>query len=141
MRGCWRWGRDCWRLWRRLRSSTASRLCRTGALRGLGETRAPMLANLVGYWVLGLPLGFFLCFGLKWGIYGLWIGLTLALVVIALALHCALEKRCGEAAFSCQLLAFSFVRVSVSGIRGSCWSQARRADERTVLMARQACRH
>lgn len=58
----------------------------TGALRGLGETRAPMWANLVGYWVLGLPLGFFLCFGLKWGIYGLWIGLTLALVVISLAL-------------------------------------------------------
>jgi MATE family multidrug resistance protein len=58
----------------------------TGALRGLGETRAPMLANLVGYWVLGLPLGVFLCFGLRWGIYGLWIGLTLALVVIALAL-------------------------------------------------------
>ena len=58
----------------------------TGALRGLGETHAPMWANLVGYWVLGLPLGFFLCFGLKWGIYGLWIGLTLALIVIALAL-------------------------------------------------------
>ncbi len=58
----------------------------TGALRGLGETRAPMMANLVGYWVLGLPLGFLLCFGLRRGIYGLWIGLTLALVVIALAL-------------------------------------------------------
>jgi multidrug resistance protein, MATE family len=58
----------------------------TGALRGLGETHTPMLANLVGYWVLGLPLGFFLCFGLKWGIFGLWIGLTLALIVIALAL-------------------------------------------------------
>ncbi len=58
----------------------------TGALRGLGETHAPMWANLVGYWVMGLPLGFFLCFGLGWGIYGLWIGLTLALIVIALAL-------------------------------------------------------
>jgi MATE family multidrug resistance protein len=58
----------------------------TGALRGLGETHAPMWANLVGYWVLGLPLGFLLCFALKWGIYGLWIGLTLALVLIALAL-------------------------------------------------------
>ena len=58
----------------------------TGALRGLGETRAPMLANLVGYWVLGLPLGLGLCFLLKWGIYGLWIGLTLALVVIATSL-------------------------------------------------------
>ncbi len=58
----------------------------TGALRGLGETRIPMLANLVGYWVLGLPLGLSLCFFLKWGIYGLWIGLTLALVVISVTL-------------------------------------------------------
>jgi MATE family multidrug resistance protein len=55
----------------------------TGALRGLGETRAPMVANFVGYWVLGLPLGLILCFVLKWGIYGMWIGLTLALVVIS----------------------------------------------------------
>jgi MATE family multidrug resistance protein len=55
----------------------------TGALRGLGETRAPMFANLVGYWVLGLPLGFVLCFVLGEGVFGLWIGLTLALVVIA----------------------------------------------------------
>jgi MATE family multidrug resistance protein len=58
----------------------------TGALRGLGETRTPMLANLVGYWVLGLPLGFTLCFALHWGIYGLWIGLTLALIVVAATL-------------------------------------------------------
>jgi MATE family multidrug resistance protein len=58
----------------------------TGALRGLGETRIPMLANLVGYWVLGLPLGLTLCFVLHWGIYGMWIGLTLALIVIASAL-------------------------------------------------------
>ena len=55
----------------------------TGALRGLGVTSTPMIANLVGYWVLGLPLGLILCFVLHWGIYGLWIGLTLALIVIA----------------------------------------------------------
>ncbi|MGA8629815.1 MAG: MATE family efflux transporter [Terracidiphilus sp.] len=64
----------------------AIQIISTGSLRGLGETRAPMWANLVGYWALGLPLGFSLCFGLKWGIYGLWLGLTLALIVIALAL-------------------------------------------------------
>ena len=55
----------------------------TGALRGLGETRVPMIANLVGYWVLGLPLGFILCFVMKWGVYGMWIGLTVSLVIIA----------------------------------------------------------
>ena len=58
----------------------------TGALRGLGETRVPMIANFIGYWILGLPLGLTLCFVLHWGIYGTWIGLTLALVVIASAL-------------------------------------------------------
>jgi len=58
----------------------------TGALRGLGETRVPMIANFVGYWILGLPLGLTLCFVLHWGIYGMWIGLTLALVVIASSL-------------------------------------------------------
>jgi MATE family multidrug resistance protein len=55
----------------------------TGALRGLGETRAPMVANAVGYWALGLPLGMLLCFVLGWGVYGIWIGLTVALIVIA----------------------------------------------------------
>jgi MATE family multidrug resistance protein len=55
----------------------------TGGLRGLGETRAPMWANFLGYWILGLPLGLILCFVLKWGIYGMWIGLTLALIVIS----------------------------------------------------------
>ena len=58
----------------------------TGALRGLGETHAPMIANFIGYWILGLPLGLILCFVLKWGIYGMWIGLTLALIVISLTL-------------------------------------------------------
>ncbi len=58
----------------------------TGALRGLGETRVPMFANLVGYWLMGLPLGLGLCFWVGWGVYGLWTGLTLALVVIAITL-------------------------------------------------------
>jgi MATE family multidrug resistance protein len=55
----------------------------TGALRGLGETRVPMFVNFVGYWLLGLPLGISLCFLLHWGVFGLWIGLTVALIVIA----------------------------------------------------------
>ncbi len=58
----------------------------TGALRGLGETRGPMLINLGAYWLFGLPIGYSLCFHFGLGIYGLWWGLTLALVVIALAL-------------------------------------------------------
>lgn len=55
----------------------------TGVLRGLGETRVPMLLNFGGYWVFGLPLGAFLCFDLRWGLAGLWAGLTVALITIA----------------------------------------------------------
>ena len=58
----------------------------TGALRGLGETRYPMWMNFAGYWILGLPLGALLCFGFHWGLSGLWLGLTLALITIALLL-------------------------------------------------------
>jgi MATE family multidrug resistance protein len=58
----------------------------TGALRGLGNTRLPMIANLLGYWFFGLPIGYALCFHWNLGVYGLWIGLTLGLTVIAATL-------------------------------------------------------
>lgn len=58
----------------------------TGALRGMGNTRFPMTVNLCGYWLFGLPIGYVLCFRYSYGVYGLWWGLTLALIVIALIL-------------------------------------------------------
>ena len=54
----------------------------TGALRGAGDTRTPMLANLIAYWAIGLPLGWVLCFRFGWGAQGLWIGLCLGLILI-----------------------------------------------------------
>lgn len=58
----------------------------TGALRGTGDTRTPMLMNLFGYWALGLPIGYALCFNLRFGVHGLWWGLTLSLAFVAVAL-------------------------------------------------------
>lgn len=55
----------------------------TGALRGLGHTRVPMIATLGGYWLFGLPLGYWLCFTRGWGITGIWAGLTAALILVA----------------------------------------------------------
>jgi MATE family multidrug resistance protein len=58
----------------------------TGALRGISETRMPMIVNVIGHWFLGLPVGYALCFRLGWGVRGLWIGLSIGLVVTALVL-------------------------------------------------------
>jgi MATE family multidrug resistance protein len=65
----------------------------TGALRGISETRMPMLVNVVGHWVLGLPVGYALCFRFGWGVRGLWIGLSIGLVVAALVLTVVWWKR------------------------------------------------
>ena len=54
----------------------------TGTLRGLGDTRTPMFLNLAGHWVLGLPVGYLLCFVVGWGVLGLWVGVSAGLVVV-----------------------------------------------------------
>ncbi|MGB0033871.1 MAG: MATE family efflux transporter [Candidatus Acidiferrales bacterium] len=54
----------------------------TGALRGAGDTRTPMMCHLFFYWGIGLPLGAYLCFRRGWGAAGLWTGLCVALILI-----------------------------------------------------------
>ncbi len=60
-----------------------------GALRGYKDTTVPMLYQLVGYWVIALPLGSALAFG--WagleplGVYGYWTGMTIGLFLVAVA--------------------------------------------------------
>lgn len=58
----------------------------TGALRGLGDTRTPMLLNLAGHWIIGLPVGYALCFYAGWGVVGLWIGLSVGLILVGAVL-------------------------------------------------------
>ena len=54
----------------------------TGALRGAGDTRTPMIVNLLAYWFIGLPLGWVLGFHFGWGAAGLWIGLCVGLILL-----------------------------------------------------------
>ncbi|PYU72299.1 MAG: MATE family efflux transporter [Acidobacteria bacterium] len=58
----------------------------TGALRGAGDTRTPMFCHFTAYWIIGLPLGAWLCFRRDWGAFGLWAGLSLALILIGIVL-------------------------------------------------------
>ena len=56
-----------------------------GILRGMGRTRPAAVFHLVGFYVLGLPLAWWLTFERGFGLPGLWWGLALALAVVALA--------------------------------------------------------
>ena len=57
-----------------------------GVLRGIADTTVPFLANLFAFWVIGIPLGLWLAFGLDTGPAGLWWGLVVGLVLVALFL-------------------------------------------------------
>lgn len=57
-----------------------------GALRGLHDTRVPLLISLIAYWLVGLGFGALLAFGLNAGSRGLWFGLTAGLTFAATAL-------------------------------------------------------
>jgi MATE family multidrug resistance protein len=54
-----------------------------GVLRGAGDTRAPLVANIVGFWLIGLPVSLILGFRLGYGPEGLWWGLVAGLFSVA----------------------------------------------------------
>ncbi len=57
-----------------------------GLLRGVGDTRWPMIANLVGYWLVGLPVSWWFGLHLRQGPVGLWWGLVVGLALVAVTL-------------------------------------------------------
>ena len=57
-----------------------------GALRGAGNTHAGLIVQIVGYWIIGLPIGSWLGFHLHHGALGLWIGLCACLIVAGISL-------------------------------------------------------
>ena len=57
-----------------------------GILRGTGETHTPMLINILGFWLLGVPTSLWLGLGMGGGAPGVWWGLVIGLVTVAVAL-------------------------------------------------------
>jgi MATE family multidrug resistance protein len=65
----------------------------SGALRGIGDTRSPAVAHFAGYWLAGMPLAYGLCFSRGWGVSGIWVGLTVALILIGVGLVAVWARR------------------------------------------------
>lgn len=64
-----------------------------GILRGQGQTLPAAAINLVGYWVLALPIGYWMAFHGGYELRGVWWGLALALALVAIALLWWVERR------------------------------------------------
>lgn len=65
-------------------------------LRGVGDTRAPMFVNLLGFWAVGLPAGLMLAFRADLGPPGIWWGLAIGLGVVACLLLVRVRLRLGR---------------------------------------------
>lgn len=63
-----------------------------GVLRGAGDTKFALWANLAGHWLIGFPIALWLGFRQQYGIVGLWWGLCVGLTVVAVLLFFRFER-------------------------------------------------
>jgi MATE family multidrug resistance protein len=73
-----------------------------GVLRGMGRTRPAALFNAISYWLLGIPLGWWLGLQAGWGLAGVWWGLCIGLALVASLLVAWIRHR-GPARAALQL--------------------------------------
>lgn len=64
----------------------------TSALRGLQDVKIPSIFIFVAYWIIGLPLGYWLGFKEGFGGIGVWLGLLIGLTLTALAMYIRFQK-------------------------------------------------
>ena len=58
-----------------------------GILRGITDVRIPMIITFIAYWIIALPVGYFLGFTLNMQVIGIWIGLLSGLTAAAIMLN------------------------------------------------------
>jgi MATE family multidrug resistance protein len=68
----------------------------SGVLRGAADTRAAMVSNVLGFWLVGTPVSLALGFGAKQGVVGLWWGFVAGLAAVATFLVLRLRFRLAE---------------------------------------------
>lgn len=72
--------------------SDSTQAITAGLLRGIKDVKMPTVLVLVAYWVIGIPLGYYLTFYLKMGASGIWIGFITGLSFSALMLYLRFRK-------------------------------------------------
>ncbi|HQZ26565.1 MAG TPA: MATE family efflux transporter [Verrucomicrobiales bacterium] len=72
--------------------SDAIQILSMGSLRGLDDVAVPAWIAVFAYWVVSIPIGWWLAFRLGWGASGMWWGITLGLTISAILLSLRLWK-------------------------------------------------
>lgn len=63
----------------------------TAALRGMEDVKVPTVFIFIAYWIIGLPVGYWLSFHAAYGAIGIWIGLLIGLTITAIAMLARLK--------------------------------------------------
>jgi MATE family multidrug resistance protein len=64
-----------------------------GVLRGIGDVNIPTIITFLSYWVIGIPLGYYLGISLKMGAEGIWYGLTFGLLTASVLLFLRFQQK------------------------------------------------
>ncbi len=64
-----------------------------GVLRGIGDVNIPTFITFLSYWLIGIPLGYFLGIYLGLGVTGIWYGLTVGLLTASILLFFRFQQR------------------------------------------------
>ena len=55
-----------------------------GILRGIRDIKKPTVVTFISYWIISIPLSYFLGIEYGYGVYGIWIGLSVGLTLAAI---------------------------------------------------------
>ncbi len=69
------------------------RIVLSGALRGLSDIQYPLWVTLIAFWGVGLPTAYFTAFILQWELIGLWIGMTVSVIVMTILQYYRIQYR------------------------------------------------
>lgn len=64
-----------------------------GVLRGIGDVNVPTFITFIAYWLIGIPLAYFLGIKMEMGVNGIWYGLTFGLLTASILLFFRFQKR------------------------------------------------
>jgi MATE family multidrug resistance protein len=73
--------------------SDATQAIGVGLLRGIKDAKIPTLFVAIAYWIIGIPVGYFLSFQMNWGPSGIWIGFITGLTVSSILLNTRFLKK------------------------------------------------